>query len=134
MTKKKQQHKNNWTVYRTVSDGSYLYSSCFLGYDSGDTEQLSNDHCFEAELKISDLLLYEETELEVKKPVPLGEKKLVLTDTNGREHHVFLTDIPEFLNSVPVVKHGVVKGIWGFKYDPVNETYGLRYVGESERN
>lgn len=132
MAKKKQ--NNNWVVYRTKQpEGAFLYSSCFLGYDSGDTVQLDQNFTFEAELKVSEMLLYEDTEKECKKPVPVGEKKLILTDKQENEHHVFITDIPEFLTSIPEMKHGVVRGTWGFKYDSTNETYGLRYVGEMKQ-
>lgn len=128
---KKRQLNNNWVVSKLKDKkNGFLYSSCFLGFDVGDTVKFDNNHTFEAELKVSEMLLYEETEEECEKPVPLGEKKLLLKDEEGNEHHVFISDIPEFLTSIPEMKHGVVKGVWGFKYDSKNETYGLRYIGE----
>ena len=132
MTKKRKvTNNNNWVVSKLEGkENAFLYSSSFLGFDAGETVKIDKDHTFEAELKVSEMLLYQETEEECDKPVPLGEKKLLLTDSQGNEHHVFLTDIPEFLTAVPEIKHGVVRGTWGFKYDSKNETYGLRYVGK----
>ena len=68
MTKKRKVTNNNWVVSKLEGkENAFLYSSCFLGFDAGETVKVDSGHTFEAELKVSEMLLYQETEEECDK-------------------------------------------------------------------